>query len=137
MSYSSDGYVPGSCAVVPSTSSLTKPTGACGIVNCPWLSVSTATAAWTTVRFECSTLVRTARTVTPGMGTLLLSSTTPEIDVAAGGPGARPDAVNAAAKPTLVPKSASTRLLALPSCRPSVRVAAARPSESVTTVIAG
>src|SRR5688572_27561403 len=31
MSYSSDGYEPGRCAVVPSTSSFTNPTGACGI----------------------------------------------------------------------------------------------------------
>ena len=89
------------------------------------------------MRLECSTFVNTARTVTPGIGTLLLSSTTPEIVVAVGSPGARPEAVNAAAKPSLKAKSASTRLFAFPSWTPSVSVAAARPSESVSTVTVG
>ena len=51
------------------------------------------------VGFEFKTFVRTARIVTPWIGTLLLSRTTPEIVVAAGSPAARPDAVKAAAKP--------------------------------------
>ena len=79
----------------------------------------------------------TARIVTPGIGTLLLSSTTPEIVVFAGLPGARPEAVNAAGNPWFDGNVAETRLLALPSCRPSVNVAATRPSESVLTVNVG
>ena len=49
--------------------------------------------------FEFITFVSTARTVTPGIGALLLSRTTPEIVVLTGSPGARPDAVNAVGDP--------------------------------------
>ena len=136
MSYSSAGKTPGNCAVEPSMSSFTRPTGAAGTTNCPCASVCATTAEATTVAFECSSFVRTARTVTPGMGALLLSSTTPDTVVFCGSPGARPDAVNAAGKPVFDGKFARTTLLMLPSCSPSVSVTAARPSESVSTVTA-
>src|SRR6185503_14054795 len=87
--------------------------------------------------FDRIRLVSTARIVTPGMGTLLLSSTTPEIVVCAGSPGALPEAVKLDGKDWFDGKSASTRLLSLPSAEPSVRVAAARPSESVIRVAVG
>src|SRR5262245_52715105 len=87
--------------------------------------------------FEFNRLVSTARIVTPGIGTLLLSSTTPEMVVLAGSPGARPDAVKLAGNELFPGKVAWMRLLALPSWKPKVRVAAARPSESVLTVKLG
>src|SRR5712692_7141135 len=136
-SYSSEGYWPGSWAVEPSANNFTKPTGAWGIENWPCASVCTAATDWIALTFACKMLVSTARIVTPGIGTLLLSTTTPDIVVFAGSPDARPDAVKAAGKPWFDGKLASTRLLALPSCRPSVNVAAARPSESVLAVKLG
>ena len=51
------------------------------MVNCPCALLRTADTACTTVLFEFNRLVSTARTVTPGMGTLLLSRTTPEMVV--------------------------------------------------------
>src|SRR5438046_4917645 len=128
MSYSSDGYGVGAGAVVPSTSSFTNPTGACAIVNCPCASVCAAGAPFAAPTFECRTLVRTARTVTPGIGALLLSRTTPEFVVSVGLPGARPDDMKPAAKLWFDGKFAWTKLFALPSCVPRVSVAAARPS---------
>src|SRR5437867_3177008 len=95
-SYSRDGYVPDSCAVEPSTKISTRPTGAPLIVNWPTTFVRTAAAPCTAVLLEFNTLFNTDRTVTPGIGMLLLSSTTPEIAVFDGSPGARPEAVNAA-----------------------------------------
>ena len=69
-------------------------------MNWPCASVCTAVAACTAVAVRVQRRsVSTARTVTPGIGTLLLSSTTPVIVVFAGSPGARPDAVKAAGKP--------------------------------------
>src|SRR5882672_11485098 len=99
MSYSSDGKLPGSWAVEPSTINFTNPTGACGIENCPCASTWTEGAVCVAFAFECITFVSTARMVTPGIGALLLSRTTPEIVVLTGSPGARPDAVNAAGDP--------------------------------------
>src|SRR3989442_86211 len=77
--------------------------------------------------FAFSTLVNTARIVTPGIGTLLLSSTMPEIVVLAVSPGARPEAVKAAGKPVLVARVVWPRLVALPSWMLTGRVAVAPP----------
>ena len=60
-----------------------------------------------------SMLVSTARMVTPGIGTLLLSSTTPEIDVFNGSPGARPEAVKLAAVIAIAPSIAQPQEAAL------------------------
>jgi hypothetical protein len=120
--------------VPPSTISFTKPTGAGLMENWPCASVWAVTADATALAFEVNTLVSIARRVTPGMATLLLSSTTPVMVVFAGLPGARPEAVKVAGKLWFAGKVAVTTLLALPSCNPSVNVAAARPSESVFTV---
>src|SRR4051794_38344689 len=115
MSYSSDGYVPVAWAVDPSTSNFTNPTGAGVIANCPSLLVVTAGAAFPADALACASFVSRARSVTPGIGTLLLSSTTPAIVVCVGSPGVRPDAVKLTGSPWLPWNVAVATLLLTPS----------------------
>src|ERR1700676_2263547 len=68
---------------------------------------------------------------------LLLSSTTPLIVVFAGFPGDLADAVNVADSPAFPVKLASTTLVPLPACGPSVNTAMARPLLSVDIVWLG
>src|SRR5438132_1268357 len=99
VSYSNVGYVPGLVAVLPSTRSLIAPTGADARRNCPCALVCTEGKELITLLLEVKRFFSTARIVTPGMGTLVLSRTTPLIMVFAGFPAARPEAVKLAGKP--------------------------------------
>src|ERR1700687_251599 len=81
-SNSRSGQAPGRVEVLPSTTSLTAPTGAGASLNRPCGSV-----------WAVSELSR-MRSVAPGTGWPVLSSTTPLIEVPAGAPAALPDAGN-------------------------------------------
>src|ERR1700730_7884999 len=121
--YSRSGQDPGRFAVLPSTISVTAPTGAPAIVNWPWASV------WATRE------VSRMRRVTPAIGVFVLSSTTPLTDVADAGPAARPVATKAATGLVARPEiRADTALLAMPSAGSSTRGTITRPSPSETAV---
>jgi hypothetical protein len=93
--------------------SLTVPTGTPASTN--WPSGSDCVVS----------VVPSTLSVTPAMGMLVLSSTTPLILVWAGSPAAMPEAVKVTGKPVLPAKLASTRLFEIPSCWPRIRMAEA------------
>src|ERR1700720_1706399 len=88
MSYSNVGYVPGPGAVVPSAISLKEPTGALMIWKVPCGPATTGVPIWMGRLLLLPWLIWNRRMVVPGMGLLLLSSTTPLMVVLAGSPGA-------------------------------------------------
>src|SRR4051794_22965777 len=137
MSYSNVGYCFSPGAVVPSAIILKNPTGACGIENAPLALVCTGVPICSGRLLLLAWLVRNRRIVTPEMGLLLLSRTTPLIVVFAGLPGALADALNEADTPVFPAKFACTMLLSLPGWVPKVSTAIARPLLSVMTVWLG
>src|SRR5579863_30637 len=126
--YSSPGQEPGRFAVLPSTTSLSVPTGTPVMWNSPLTSLcalSSVPVCW----------LLSSRSVTPGTGWPALSSTTPLTEVAAGSPATRPVAVNATcAAPA--PRVARATLLATPPAGSRVRLTMALPLASVVTVMA-